>query len=124
MLFRSAEAVRRADLFIFEFGFASQGIYDPIRTGRQATVGDAKCLDVVMRLLRRATSMEKRTRPVHKRSPRRFVGVNVINNIVWESFSDYVAINYTPFSCQVAAGLPRTVPLIKRLLKKMQQQLF
>lgn len=102
-----AEAVRRADLFIFEFGYASQKIDDPVRTGRQPTIDDVRCLSIVEDLFIKASLSEARTRPEERRTPRRFVGVNVINNILWETFSSAVSANITPFCCQVAAGFAR-----------------
>jgi hypothetical protein len=102
------DALRRANLFIFEFGYASQKIDDPVRTGRQPTEDDARCLGVVEDLLVRATSSEAQTRPEERRTPRRFVGINVINNAMWETFSGLVNANLTPFCSQVAAGYART----------------
>ena len=36
-----------------------------------------------------------------------FIGVNVIYNKFWTTFTDYVGANINPFCSQVLAGLPR-----------------
>ena len=50
---------------------------------------------------------EAETRPPARRVPRRFIGVNVIYNKFWTTFTDYVGANINPFCSQVLAGLPR-----------------
>ena len=102
-----AEAIRRADLFIFEFGYGSQKLGDPVRTGRQPTTDDARALSVVKQLFKQTAAIEDRTRPPGRRVARRFVGVNVINNAIWETFSATVNAPLTPFCSQVAAGVAR-----------------
>ncbi|MBS0221992.1 MAG: hypothetical protein JSR91_14745 [Proteobacteria bacterium] len=108
-----ADLLRRADMFIFEFGLATQKIMDPVRTGRPAAPLDEKRLKVVSRLLRQAASMEEETRPEGRRLPRRFIGVNVIYNRFWPLFTDYIGANINPFCGQVLAGSPRIDPSMK-----------
>jgi hypothetical protein len=107
------DLLRRADMFIFEFGLATQGLHDPVRTGRMLEALDAKRLKVVERLFRQAASLELETRPKHRRLPRRFIGVNVIYNKYWPLFTDYVSANINPFCGQVLAGAPRIDPSVK-----------
>jgi hypothetical protein len=108
-----ADLLRRSDMFIFEFGLATQAIDDPVRTGRHPQVIDEKRLKVVSRLLRQAASLEEETRPKGRRLPRRFIGVNVIYNRFWPLFTDYVSANINPFCGQVLAGIPRIAPGMK-----------
>ena len=49
---------------------------------------------------------------------RRFIGVNVIYNKFWHTFTIYVGANINPFCSQVLAGLPREDESLKgRVLK-------
>jgi hypothetical protein len=68
---------------------------------------------VVKNLFRQAASTEAETRPPGRRTPRRFVGVNVIYNKFWPLFTDYVGANINPFCSQVLAGLPRNDPSLR-----------
>ena len=68
---------------------------------------DRKRLKVVEKLFKRAAAAEAETRPPARRVPRRFIGVNVIYNKFWTTFTDYVGANINPFCSQVLAGLPR-----------------
>jgi hypothetical protein len=108
-----AELLRRSDMFIFEFGLATQAIDDPVRTGRHPQVIDEKRLKVVSKLLKQAASLEEETRPEGRCLPRRFIGVNVIYNRFWPLFTDYVSANINPFCGQVLAGNPRIAPGMK-----------
>ena len=103
----------RTEMFIFEFGLATQHADEPIRIGRQAGPLDVKRLRVVKNLFRQAASTEAETRPPGRRTPRRFVGVNVIYNKFWPLFTDYVGANINPFCSQVLAGLPRNDPSLR-----------
>jgi hypothetical protein len=96
-----------ADLFIFEFGLSTQTAGEPVRAGRAMAPIDRKRLKVVERLFKRAAVTEQETRPAARRVPRRFIGVNVIYNKFWTTFTDYVGANINPFCSQVLAGLPR-----------------
>jgi hypothetical protein len=102
-----ADLLRKTDLFLFEFGLATQKIDDPVRTGRMAAPLDKKRLKTVERLFRQAASTEGSTRPPHRRLARRFIGVNVIYNKYWPVFTDYVGANINPFCSQVLAGSPQ-----------------
>jgi hypothetical protein len=102
-----AEQLAKADMFIFEFGLATQTVSEPIRAGRAMAPVDKKRLKVVERLFRRAVAREAETRPPARRVARRFIGVNVIYNKYWTVFTDYVGANINPFCSQVLAGLPR-----------------
>lgn len=115
-----ADVLRRADLFVFEFGFASQGIDDPVRVGRQPSEGDKASLGMVERLFRHAASVESQTRPPNRRTPRRFVGVNVVYNRGWRLFNDYIAATITPFCGQVAAGHPRADKTIGGFVRRFR----
>jgi hypothetical protein len=101
------ELLPRADLFIFEFGLSTQTESEPVRAGRAMAPIDRKRLKVVERLFKRAAVTEQETRPPARRVPRRFIGVNVIYNKFWTTFTDYVGANINPFCSQVLAGLPR-----------------
>lgn len=96
-----------ADLFIFEFGLATQTPGEAVRLGRSASQSDTKSLNTVVRLFALAASTESETRPKGRRLPRRFIGVNVIYNKFWPLFTDHIAANINPFCSQVLAGLPR-----------------
>ncbi len=61
---------------------------------------------MVERLFRQAATREEETRPPGRKTPRRFIGVNVIYNPQWPLFTDYVAANINPFCVQVLAGQP------------------
>src|SRR5206468_11651822 len=100
------DSLARADMFVFEFGLASQGVNDPVRTGRRPSAHDAERLETVARLFRDAVALEAKTRP-QGRQQRRFIGVNVINNKNWPMFTDCIAANISPFSSQVLAGYPQ-----------------
>jgi hypothetical protein len=78
-----------------------------VRAGRAMAPLDKKRLRVVERLFKRAAAAEAETRPPARRVPRRFIGVNVIYNKFWTTFTDYVGANINPFCSQVLAGLPR-----------------
>jgi hypothetical protein len=99
------DVLGRADMFVFEFGLASQGITDPVRAGRYPSADDLERLRTVERLFRETVALEKKTRP-QGRQQRRFIGVNVINNKYWPMFTDHIATNISPFSSQVLAGYP------------------
>lgn len=105
---RFSDLLPQSDMFIFEFGLATQRPNESVRTGRMCGPLDTKRLMVVANLFRHAASTEEETRPVHRRTPRRFIGVNVIYNKYWPLFTDYVAANINPFCSQVLAGLPRS----------------
>ena len=108
-----AELLPKAELFMVEFGLATQKFDDPVRVGRQAAPLDKKRLKVVERLFRQAASAEAETRPAGRRLPRRFIGVNVIYNKYWIPFTDHVNANINPFCSQVLAGLPRVEESLK-----------
>jgi hypothetical protein len=118
-----SEAVRRSKLFLFEFGYASQKLDDPVRTGRQPTAEDAQILARVRQLFAETAANEERTRPEDRRTARRFVGINVINNAIWETFSSTVNANLNPFSTQVAGGLARVDDSRRGKLKRGLSQL-
>jgi hypothetical protein len=109
----AVELLSRADMFVFEFGLATQRPDEPVRTGRMCGPLDEKRLKVIERLFRHAVATEAETRPTNRRLPRRFVGVNVIYNKFWPLFTDYVGANINPFCSQVLAGLPRVDPSIR-----------
>jgi hypothetical protein len=102
-----AEQLAKADMFIFEFGLATQTVSEPVRTGRVMAPIDKKRLKLAERLFKRAVATEAETRPPARRVPRRFIGVNVIYNKFWTVFTDYVGANINPFCSQVLAGVPR-----------------
>lgn len=101
------DLVGKADLFIFEFGLATQRPDEAVRTGRMPGPRDSKVLKVIGRLFAAAAATEAETRPSGRRLPRRFIGVNVIYNKYWPLFTDYVGANINPFCSQVLAGIPR-----------------
>lgn len=101
-----AEQLRKTGLFVFEFGLISQKLDDAVRTGREIGSADKRQLRLVEKLFREAASTEGETRPAGRRTPRRFIGVNVIYNKYWPVFTDYVGANINPFCSQVLAGLP------------------
>lgn len=107
------ELVKQAHLFIFEFGLATQQPEEPVRRGRPASPVDEKRLKTIARLFRLAASMESETRPTGRKTPRRFIGVNVIYNKYWPLFTDYVGANINPFCSQVLAGIPREDPSLR-----------
>ena len=110
---RFVDLLPKTDMFVFEFGLATQRSDEPVRTGRMCGPLDEKRLKVISNLFRRAVSTEAETRPVHRRLPRRFVGVNVIYNKYWPLFTDHVGANINPFCSQVLAGLPRVDPSLR-----------
>ncbi|MGH8430373.1 MAG: hypothetical protein ACREUF_08215, partial [Solimonas sp.] len=107
-----AEHLTRADMFVFEFGLATQTPTDPVRVGNPVAAIDRKRLRVIERMFKRAASTEAETRPAG-RMPRRFIGVNVIYNKFWTVFTDHVSANINPFCSQVLAGLAREDDSIK-----------
>ncbi len=109
-----ADLVKKTDLFVFEFGLASQKVDDPTRVGREASSTDKKRLKAVEKLFREAASTEADTRPARRRLARRFIGVNVIYNKYWPIFTDYVGANINPFCSQVLAGSPLPEPTTVR----------
>jgi hypothetical protein len=102
------ELLPRADMFIFEFGLASQRDEEPIRAGRRVEAIDTERLKIVERLFREAASLEEETRPQIRSLPRRFIGVNVIQTPFWFLFTDYIATNTNPTCTHVLAGHPRS----------------
>jgi hypothetical protein len=102
-----SELVHKADLFIFEFGLATQYWEEVVRIGRPESATDKKVLNTVARLFALAASTEASTRPRGHRLPRRFIGINVIYNKFWPLFTDHIAANINPFCSQVLAGTPR-----------------
>jgi hypothetical protein len=101
------DLLRRAGMFVFEFGLATQRSDEPVRIGRPVTPLDKERLEVVERLFRHAACLEAETRPEGQSAPRRFIGVNVIHNWYWHLFADYIGANLNPFCSQVLAGNPR-----------------
>ena len=83
-----AEQLSSAELFIFEFGLATQTATEPVRAGRQIGPIDKKRLKVVERLFKRAAATEAETRPEGRRVARRFIGVNVIYNKFWHDLHE------------------------------------
>ena len=75
---------------------------------------------MVERLFKRAASTEAETRPGGRRVPRRFIGVNVIYNKFWTTFTNYVGANINPFCSQVLAGLPREGESLKGKVLKFR----
>ncbi len=100
------DLLRKTDLFLFEFGLATQKAEDPVRTGRELAPLDKKRLKIVERLFKQAAATEAETRPAGRRTQRRFIGVNVIYNKYWPVFTDHVGANINPFCSQVLAGSP------------------
>jgi hypothetical protein len=102
-----SELVGMADLFIFEFGLATQNPEEVVRAGRPEGPSDTRNLKTVARLFASAASTERETRQNGRRLPRRFIGINVIYNKFWPLFTDHIAANINPFCSQVLAGVPR-----------------
>jgi hypothetical protein len=115
-----SELVRKTDLFVFEFGLATQRADEPVRVGRLAGPKDNKALKVIARLFAAAAATESETRPSGRRLPRRFIGVNVIYNRFWPLFTDYVGANINPFCSQVLAGIPRQDTSVKGKILKFR----
>jgi len=115
-----ADLLPKADLFIFEFGLATQTATEPVRIGRPMTAIDKKRLKVIERLFKRAVALEAETRPEGRRLPRRFIGVNVIFNKFWTTFTNYVGANINPFCSQVLAGFPREDESLKGKVLKFR----
>lgn len=111
---RFADLARRADLFIFEFGLATQKDGEPVRVGRVPTLADKRHLKTVERLFKQAALTEHKTRPKSRKLPRRFIGINVIYNKFWQLFTDHVGSNINPFCSQVLAGIPLPPPATMR----------
>ncbi len=118
-----AELVAKADIFIFEFGLATQEPREPVRSGRGRDQSDSKRLRFISRLFRRTLSRETQTRPASRKHARRVVGVNVIYNANWPLFTDYVAANINPFSGQVLAGYPRIDRSFRTKLAELRNKL-
>jgi hypothetical protein len=116
------ELLRQADMFIFEFGLATQRSDEPVRTGRRMTPLDKRHLKVVERLFRRTASLEAETRSKGQRLARRVIGVNVIYNCYWPLFTDYIAANINPFCSQVLVGSPRAAASIKGRLVRLRDR--
>jgi hypothetical protein len=111
-----ADLLKRTQMFIFEFGVATQRNDERVRDGRKCGKLDVERLKVVEKLFTSAASAEARTRPAGHRLPRRFIGVNVIYNKFWPLFTDYIAANINPFCSQVLAGAPRNdVPMRRKI---------
>src|SRR5262249_42720755 len=100
------QLLRRTDLFLFEFGLATQKADDPVRVGRELAPLDKKRLKIVEKLFRQAATTEIETRPAGRKPPRRFIGINVIYNKYWPVFTNFVGANINPFCSQVLAGSP------------------
>ncbi|MDI1264115.1 MAG: hypothetical protein PS018_12745 [bacterium] len=115
-----SELVRMADMFIFEFGLATQHSDEAVRIGRPESPMDKKSLKTVAKLFAAAASEEAETRPNGRRLPRRFIGVNVIYNKFWPLFTDYVGANINPFCSQVLAGIPRQESSLKGKILKFR----
>ena len=115
-----SELVRMADLFIFEFGLATQNSDEAVRIGRPESPLDKKSLKTVAKLFAAAASEEAETRPNGRRLPRRFIGVNVIYNKFWPLFTDYIGANINPFCSQVLAGIPRQESSLKGKILKFR----
>ena len=115
-----AEQLSSAELFIFEFGLATQTATEPVRAGRPIGPVDKKRLKVAERLFKRAAATEAETRPEGRRVARRFIGVNVIYNKFWHTFTNYVGANINPFCSQVLAGLPREDESLKGKVLKFR----
>jgi hypothetical protein len=75
---------------------------------------------VIERLFKRTVSTEAETRPAGRRTARRFIGVNVIYNKYWTTFTDYIGANINPFCSQVLAGLPREDESLKGKVLKFR----
>ena len=101
---RFEDLLPRADVFVFEFGLASQTGDEPVRIGRQPTADDLERLEAIAALLRQAAGREAATRPAHQGRARRFIGVNVIQNCYWNLFTDHVGAKLNPYCGQVLAG--------------------
>jgi hypothetical protein len=117
-----AELLPRAEMFIFEFGLATQRDDEPVRTGRKITPADDAFLKVVKGLFRRAAALEAETRPQGRGTPRRFIGVNVIYNYYWPLFTDHIGANITPFCSQVLAGDPRATAAKKGRFLRLRRR--
>ena len=115
-----AEQLSKTDLFVFEFGLATQTAVEPLRAGRTIGPIDKKRLKVIERLFKRSVSTEAETRPAGRRTARRFIGVNVIYNKYWTTFTNYVGANINPFCSQVLAGLPREDESLKGKVLKFR----
>jgi hypothetical protein len=115
-----AEMLARADIFLFEFGLASQRVNDPVRAGRRANAQDKQRLKIVERLFRHAVAVEARTRPRGRHQQRRFIGINVIYNKYWPMFTDHVSANISPFCNQVLGGYPRIDNSLKGKIRHLR----
>ncbi len=115
-----SELVHMADLFVFEFGLATQNPDEAVRIGRPESPLDKKSLKAVAKLFAAAASEEAETRPNGRRLPRRFIGVNVIYNKFWPLFTDYIGANINPFCSQVLAGIPRQESSLKGKILKFR----
>lgn len=119
---RFADLLKKTELFIFEFGLATQRPDEPVRLGRMCGPVDDKRLKVVEKLFRQAASTEDETRPVGRRLQRRFIGVNVIYNKYWPLFTDYIGANINPFCSQVLAGAPRQDDSMKGKILRLRDR--
>ena len=115
-----SELVHMADLFVFEFGLATQNPDEAVRIGRPESPLDKKSLKAVAKLFAAAASEEAETRPNGRRLPRRFIGVNVIYNKFWPLFTDYIGANINPFCSQVLAGIPLQESSLKGKILKFR----
>lgn len=115
-----SDLVRETDLFIFEFGLATQTAEEQVRIGRPVGVRDKKVLRSIARLFAAAAATEAETRPANRRLPRRFIGVNVIYNKFWPLFTDHIGANINPFCSQVLAGIPRQDKSLKGRVVKFR----
>ena len=116
------DLLRRAEMFIFEFGLATQRSDEPVRTRRRVTPLDKERLEVVERLFRQTGSLEAETRPEGQRLPRRVIGVNVIYNCYWPLFTEYIGANINPFCSQVLAGNPRPSTSMKGKIARLRNR--
>jgi len=116
------DLLRRAEMFIFEFGLATQRSDEPVRTGRRVTLLDKERLEVVERLFRQTGSLEAETRPEGQCLPRRVIGVNVIYNCYWPLFTEYIGANLNPFCSQVLAGNPRSAISMKAKIVRLRDR--
>jgi len=116
------DLLRRAEMFIFEFGVASQRCDEPVRIRRRVTPLDKERLEVVERLFRQTGCLEAETRPEGQRLPRRVIGVNVIYNCYWRLFTEYIGANLNPFCSQVLAGNPRPATSMKGKILRLRDR--
>src|SRR5260370_26447067 len=87
----------KADMFIFEFGLATQTATEPVRAGRAMAPLDKKRLRVVEKLFKRAATAEAETRPPARRAPRRLLGGTGVSNKFWAAPPDHLGATTNPF---------------------------